>query len=421
MIDRLLFQLNRLNEKLWVRPLFFILVSILAVFIAKLADRFEISSLIPKIEPESLTDLLTILSSSMLMISTFAVGSMVSAFAAASTTATPRSVSLVIADDVSQNALSLFIGAFIFSLVSLFALKNSYFQEAGYFALFLMTVCVLTLVILTFLRWVDKIARLGRMGTTIAKVEDATRRAFIRRRDNPYLNAVPISADDVSGYPVYTDKIGYVQRIELQCAQNFAKQQDLTVTICALPGKFVAPGRPIAYVDKLPEHLDMNDVEKAFLIDDSRLFDEDPRFGVIVLSEIACRALSPAVNDPGTSIVILGRLVSLFHEYVQPTDTTPKKFQFDRVKVPALKMGDLFDDAFTPMIRDGAGTIEVMIRMQKTFFSLANMGNADMAETARHFAIRARERATKAIDCDYDLAELNTVSSWIEEWQPNVI
>jgi uncharacterized membrane protein len=39
----------------------------------------------------------------------------------------------VIADDVTQNALSAFIGAFIFSIVSLIAVQNDLFKSAGLF------------------------------------------------------------------------------------------------------------------------------------------------------------------------------------------------------------------------------------------------------------------------------------------------
>jgi uncharacterized membrane protein len=42
-----------------------------------------------------------------------------------------------------------------------------------------------------------------------------------------------------------------------------------------------------------------------------RYFHEDPRFGLITLSEIASRALSPAVND-GTAIQIISSHVRLF-------------------------------------------------------------------------------------------------------------
>jgi uncharacterized membrane protein len=97
----------------------------------------------------------------MLVIAVFAVGSMLSAYQSASNVATPRSFSLVVADDVSQNALSTFIGAFIFSIVAQVALMNEYYGNAGRFALFIITVCVFAIVIFNFIRWVDRIARDG--------------------------------------------------------------------------------------------------------------------------------------------------------------------------------------------------------------------------------------------------------------------
>ena len=44
---------------------------------------------------------------------------------------------------------------------------------------------------------------------------------------------------------------------------------------------------------------DAEAIAATFVIGGSRVFDQDPRFGLLVLSEIASRALSPAVNDPG--------------------------------------------------------------------------------------------------------------------------
>jgi uncharacterized membrane protein len=128
----------------------------------------------------------------MLVISTFAVASMLSAYAAASSTATPRSYSLVVSDDVSQNALSTFIAAFIFSIVALVALKNGYYEKAGHFALFVLTIMVFALVIIVFLRWVDQIARLGRLATTIDKVEKATAATMQRWRFAPTLGGAPV-------------------------------------------------------------------------------------------------------------------------------------------------------------------------------------------------------------------------------------
>jgi uncharacterized membrane protein len=156
----------------------FCILSVVVAFLAKLADHLGIGEFVPTVVPESVETLLSIVAASMLVIATFAVASMVSAYASASNTATPRSFPLLVSDDVSQNALSVFIGSFIFSIVALTALKNGYYEQAGHFALFVLTLGVFAWVILTFVRWVDKIARLGRLGTTMDKVEKAAASAL---------------------------------------------------------------------------------------------------------------------------------------------------------------------------------------------------------------------------------------------------
>ena len=86
----------------------------------------------------------------MLGVATFAVGSMLTAYSSASNSATPRSFPLIIADDVSQNALSSFIGAFIFSIVAYVALENGYYDSAGRFLLFVISIVVFAIIILNF-------------------------------------------------------------------------------------------------------------------------------------------------------------------------------------------------------------------------------------------------------------------------------
>jgi uncharacterized membrane protein len=138
-LDWVRFWINRLRERLWVRPLAICGLSIAAVFVAQLVDRTILREVVPEIGQASLETLLSIIASSMLVIATFAVGSMISAYTSASSAATPRSFSLVVADDISQNALATFIGAFIFSVVALTAVENDYFDKGGRFVLFLLT------------------------------------------------------------------------------------------------------------------------------------------------------------------------------------------------------------------------------------------------------------------------------------------
>ncbi len=84
MNERISFFLGRLRERLWVRPLAFCVLSVAGVFVAKTADGLNIGELVPEISPESIETLLSIVAASMLVVATFAVGSMVSAYASAS-------------------------------------------------------------------------------------------------------------------------------------------------------------------------------------------------------------------------------------------------------------------------------------------------------------------------------------------------
>jgi uncharacterized membrane protein len=286
-------------------------------------------------------------------------------------------------------------------------LKNSYFDKAGRFVLFVLTLMILAMVIITFVRWVDSIARLGRLRETIDKVEAVTAAALRRRQSAPTLRGMPAVPYRDEGHAVYGGSIGYVQRVDISALQAFAEKSQVRITLAALPGSFSAPGRALAYVTTdsgALSDLDTNHIEKAFLIGSGREFDEDPRFGLIVLSEIASRALSPAVNDPGTAIEIIGRFVGLFSLWSEPVEEDDTlSCDFDRVEVPEISLRDMFDDAFTAIARDGAGTIEVAVRLQKAFASLASIGHVAMRDAAIHHARLALARAENVMELPEDL------------------
>jgi uncharacterized membrane protein len=341
---------------------------------------------------------------------------MVAAYASASNTATPRAFSLVISDDVSQNSLSTFIGAFIFSVVALIALQNGYYGKAGRFVLFVLTLMMLAMIIVTFVSWVDRIARLGRLKGTINKVEAATAAAFQRRRRAPTLRGTPAGWREHGGLVIYGGSIGYVQGVDVTALQACAKKSRLRITLAALPGTFCAPGRALAYVAADSGDLsaiDTSRIAKAFRIGDDRQFEEDPRFGLVVLSEIASRALSSAVNDPGTAIYIIGVFVRLFALWSKPVEEGDSRTgECDRVEVPEISLPDMFDDAFTAIARDGAGVIEVAGRLQKALDSLASIGDVAMRNAAIHHSRMALARAENVLELPEDLQVVRKLASF---------
>lgn len=416
-LDRLRFFVGRIKERLWVKPLLLCVLSVGATFLAKLADYLGLAPVLPDVTPESVRSLLSVMASSMLVIATFAVGSMVAAYASASAGSTPRSLPLVIADDVTQNAMSAFIGAFIFSIVSLITVQNEMFGSAGQFAIFVLTLLVFAVVIITFVRWVDRIARLGQVVNTIEKAEKAASDALDRRRHAPTLGALRAPSNNIEkpGVPLFSSTVGYVQHIDLETLQACAEALDGRVLVAALPGTFVTEDRPLLYVmeSKEPGTEDITALTGAFTMGANRTFQDDPRFGLLALSEIADKALSPGINDPGTAIQVIGTLVRLFTLWQTPVEKDRlRDITFDRVAVPELATGDLFDDAFTAIARDGAGLIEVSIRLQKAFHALAATQNPAIIAAAHRHSRLALARAEHALSLPDDIKAVRRAAAF---------
>ncbi|MAI64291.1 MAG: hypothetical protein CL600_05355 [Alteromonas sp.] len=429
-VDKVRFLLFSFKEKLWIKPLGFCVLSLLAVFAAKIVDGTSLAEHIPKIEPDSVTTLLSIMASSMMVIATFSAGTMVNAYASASQSSTPRCLGLTISDDVSQNALSTFVGAFIYSAVALTAMSQKFYEEAGVFFLFCITCLAFAIVILTFIRWVDSVARLGRVESTMLKVESATERAIKQRIETPCLGAVPASEISEQGsYAVQSNEVGYIQLIDIAKIQEWASDNNVFVNIAMLPGEFVTPDKNIAFVNK---DVDAEVIKSAFSISTSRSFEADPRFGFIVLAEIASRALSPSVNDHGTAIGTISsitRLLLLWSKVNVASNENKEQqpdyeVKYSCISVPEISVKDIFDDAYTSISRDGADNIEVAIRIQKSLQTLAKCfenNDSHVAEdfktNAKHFAKLSFERSKQQLNFEPDIERLEKVfsDSFIEQ------
>jgi len=404
--NQLQFLLNRLRERLWVKPLVACVLSVAGVALAHLADSMPIDWKIPEIAQGSVIELLKVIAASMLGVATFAVASMVAAYASTGQSATARAFPLVVADDVSQNALSIFVGTFIFAIVGLSATTNDYFGRAGRFTLFMLTLASLALVIVVFVRWVDRIARLGRLGAVIAKVEQAASDSMVRRSRRPCLGGMA-AFGPVRGLAFHSDTSGYLQRVDMAALQRIAAARKLRITLAVVPGSMVVPSRPLGYVlpdDECSDAIGPELLRGAFTIGPLRHFDDDPRFGLVVLAEIGSRALSPAINDPGTAIGVLGSVYRILSEWARQDEADAPEYEL--VEVPALSVDDMFDDVFPAIARDGAPMIEVAMRVQRILGELGCCGQQQMRAVARRHAGLAMARAERVLDFAPDLEQL---------------
>lgn len=193
-----------------------------------------------------------------------------------------------------------------------------------------------------------------------------------------------------------------MQHVDIGALNKCAGGAGGELWLAALPGTFVHEASPLVHVRRAPGEEGLRGIRSAFTLGGERSFDQDPRFGLIVLTEIASRALSPAVNDPGTAISVIGRLVRILSGWRERPDP---KIEYGAVIVPAIEPVEMIEDAFRPIARDGAGIVGVQIRLQKGLQALQDIAPAVFGAAAGEMARDAEARAGDAL-CDIDRRHL---------------
>lgn len=402
----------QLTRRLWFRAALFSLAGVATALLAIVTKPLIPPDLGAKIGAEAVDTILNIMASSMLAVTTFSLGAMVSAFSAAASGVSPRATTLLLEDTKAQNALSAFLGAFLFSIVGVIALSTGLYGEQGRVVLFVVTLVVIAFVVVTLLRWIDYLSRLGRTGETIARVEEAASKALRERAEQPHLGGCPQLDTDGAVTAVSSSEIGYLCHIDMRALEALAVELDTRFHVAVLPGTFVTPASTMMRAERALSDEQLAAVQSAFVVGDARTFDFDPRFGLSVMSEIGSRALSQAINDPGTVIDVIGRGVRILSAWAERRrDAEP---DYPHVTAPALSTADLFADFFAPLARDGAGLTEAVVRILKGLAALAACGDAEMEAEARRQGRLALDRAMTALDFPADRDAVMQAAAWLD-------
>lgn len=414
MTTRLQRSLLLVTRQLWFRAGMFSLVAVGAALLAKQVDGYLPADMPFKVSPEAVTSILGALASSMLAVTIFSLSTLVSALAAATSGVTPRARGLLQGDRAALNALSTFLGAFLFSLVGMIALQTGYYGERGRLVLFVATLGMVAVVVVTLVRWIDHVSSLGGVTETAERIEEVAAGALADRARRPYLGAQPFPGATPQGSPVLAPSTGYLQHVDAAKLQAIAEERGARIYVLALPGTFLTTATRVAIVEReAGEPCDdgmAKRIRAALTVAHSRSFDQDPRFGLLVLSEIASRALSPAVNDPGTAIGVIGRSLRLLLDFDPARESAP---EFDRVFAPAIDPDDLVTDAFAAIARDGASNPDVGLRLQKALHALVTEGATGVSQAAARLSTYAMLLARDALQSLHDMPRLADVADAI--------
>jgi uncharacterized membrane protein len=399
--------LKRIVRQTWCRAAIISLLSVALAIVAGLVTPYLPYTFDADIGQRSVGTILQIMASSMLAVTTFSLTAMVSAYSSATQLATPRATQLMVSDPTSQNALSTFLGAFVFLMVGIVELNTSAYGHDGRIILFAATVLIILLVVGTLLRWIGHITAFGRMADVIDRVEEAATNAMQEFAAHPYLGGRAPVAIPTDAVALSAPQTGYITHIDVAALGTIADHHGLTVYVDVLPGTMMNPARTLLHVKGEANDAIQSALIKTFTIERHRSFDQDPRLGLIALSEIASRALAPATNDPGTGIEVLNALLRVFLTLRLGEGRIDDKVETHPVHIGRPTMDDMLTDAFGPILREGVQEVEISLRLTATLAALhANLPDARAA--IERWAHRHAKRVTTTITDPDDLTAFDT-------------
>ena len=420
--QRLVWRLGKeLLAQLWVRVLFVGAMAVVALGVASLLGPTLPDEVSGYVSGKAADRLLSIIAGAMLAVTTFSLTVMVTVYRNSSSQFTPRVHRLIMQDPTTQNTLASFIGAYVYALVGIILRELQIFSDDRALVLFVMTVLVLIYVVWSLVRWVLHLQTFGSLMDTTRQIEKITRAQFKERLKTPCLGANPWT--DETELPEDCESIrapetGYVQHFYHESLDDKAREQGFDLYMAVNPGKFVMEGDVIAYGHRARdreegcEDGDMNEIVQAhFKFGDVRTYNQDPRFGLMVLGEVASKALSPGINDPGTAIDVITRSARILSDYQDETKSDAE-VEYPRLWVRPLSPNDLIEDAFGALARDGAGVIEVQQRLQSALGRLIEHPSPDMGRAAFVAAGLEFRRARAALTFEPDVDRLRKSTAY---------
>ena len=245
----------------------------------------------------------------------------------ASSQFTPRLLRSFVADRVNQGVLGVFIGTFTYTLLVLRTIHSSSDEREGFVPQVGVIIAVVLLLVSigALIVFIDHAAR-SIQASVILHNESRRTLAHIDTLFPERVGLPGTALDDTPGDDamnptgaatlVVADTSGYLTAVETESLWSLsdgATRPPLTVRMELRMGGFAFPGRALASVwpaDRVDDTV-IQTIREAFVLGMERTPEQDVEFGLVTLSDIALKALSPGINDPTTALHSIDRLTEL--------------------------------------------------------------------------------------------------------------
>jgi uncharacterized membrane protein len=226
----------------------------------------------------------------------------------------PRLVLWVARDPVISHAIGIFTATFLYSIAALSWVDRSGTGTVLFYSA-VVAVALLLASIGMFVALIQRVARLqinymlaftGDQGRRVIETVYLPLDAPVERADR-----APFSGAAVTQTVRYAGRPQALQAIRVPRLLALAERCGGAVEVMSCVGDTLVEGRTILRVFEGTQLVREREWSAAFEVGDERTFEQDPKYAIRLLVDIAIKALSPAINDPTTAVQTLDQIEDL--------------------------------------------------------------------------------------------------------------
>jgi len=282
----------------------------------------------------------------------------------------PRLVLWIARDPVVSHAIGIFSATFLFAVSALAWLDRGGSGKVPFLSAWIVVVLLLASVGM-FVGLINRIGMLqinrmliftGDRGRDVIKTlyEPLGSSSATTQPDN-YARSLPAQTLLHRGHPLSLEAVGLEQLVRL------ASSCDGRIDMVAAVGDTVMEGIPLLHVFGAQQRVDEQKLRDALELGEERTFEQDPKYAIRLLVDIAIKALSPAINDPTTAVQALDQIGDLLLRLGgRRLEVGTFRDASGRVRlvIPFPSWDDFLHLAFEEILSCGAKSVQVMRRMK---------------------------------------------------------
>ncbi len=293
----------------------------------------------------------------------------------------PRLVVMFAANPTLYHTLGMFFATFTYSLAALIWTDRG---GAGAVPLFstLLVAVLLIISLLGFARLIQSLNSLqihnvlqvlGQRGRTVIRAMFPVIDGSINSNQDVVETA--LASRNVTQTLTYSGEPQVMAKLNVQALVRLAQAADAVIAVECGVGETLVEDTVLLRVYGGTHRLAERALFKAVRLATTRTFEQDPKYAIRILVDIAIRALSPAVNDPTTAVQALDQIEDLLHRLGRRQ--LDAGYAYDatgtvRLMFPVPSWRDYLALSFDEIRQFGATSVQVICRLRAVLVGLAD-------------------------------------------------